>query len=106
GSGCIERQLPVALGAAAASACLYPVSRLNKIVNSIVRNNPTHSAGYASAFGLEALQRQIARRATGFGCSFSPKDVTITCGGMEALNLAMRAVAGAGEVIAIGRPTN
>jgi DNA-binding transcriptional MocR family regulator len=95
----------VQLGAASASSSLYPNAKLNKIINKIARNNPAHSSRYESATGLEPLRRQIARRATGFGCTFSPNDVIVTCGGMEALNLAMRAVARPGDVLAIESPT-
>ncbi|HEY2380407.1 MAG TPA: PLP-dependent aminotransferase family protein [Terriglobia bacterium] len=102
---CLGDHTMVPLGAASPNPSLYPNARLNKIINRIARNNPTHSARYELATGLEPLRRQIARRATGFGCTFSPNDVIITCGGMEALNLAMRAVARPGEVLAIESPT-
>src|SRR5581483_5115221 len=54
---------------------------------------------------MESLRRQIARRAMTHGCSFSPNDLTITCGGMEALNVALRAIARPGDVVAIESPT-
>jgi len=95
----------VPLGAAAASPDLYPNAKLNKIIGRIARTDPAHSGRYELTNGLEALRRQIARRAIAYGCSFSPNDLTITCGGMEALNLAVRAVASPGEVIAIESPT-
>jgi DNA-binding transcriptional MocR family regulator len=102
---CIGNHANVPLGAAAVNASLYPGARLNRILQRIARNNPNHSAAYEPSIGLESLRRQIARRATLFGCSFSPNDVTVTCGGMEALNLAVRAVARPGDVVAIERPT-
>jgi DNA-binding transcriptional MocR family regulator len=95
----------VPLGAAAACPALYPNAKLNKIINQIARMNPEHSARYEMANGVETLRRQIARRAVAYGCSFSPSDLTITCGAMEALNLAVRAVARPGDVIAIESPT-
>jgi DNA-binding transcriptional MocR family regulator len=95
----------VPLGAASASPSLYPNARLNKIISRIVRDSPAHSASYESPAGLPPLRRQIARRAVGHGCSLSPNDVIVTCGGMEALNLALRAVARPGDVVAIESPT-
>ena len=95
----------VPLGAAAASPALYPNAKLNKIITKIARTNPEHSGRYELANGMETLRRQIARRAIAYGCSFSPNDVTITCGGMEALNVAVRAIARPGDVIAIESPT-
>src|SRR5215472_9845291 len=93
------------LGAASASPVMYPTAKLNKIVNRITRTNPDHSSRYELANGMESLRRQIARRAIAYGCSFSPNDLTITCGGMEALNLAVRAVARPRDVIALESPT-
>ena len=95
----------VPLGAAAASPGLYPNAKLNKIITKIARTNPEHSGRYELSHGLETLRRQIARRAVAYGCTFSPNDLTITCGGMEALNVAVRAVARPGDVIAIESPT-
>jgi DNA-binding transcriptional MocR family regulator len=102
---CIGDRRNVPLGAAAASPALYPNAKLNKIIARITRTNPEHSGRYELTMGMEALRRQIARRAIAYGCSFSPDDLTITSGGMEALNLAVRAVARPGEVIAIESPT-
>jgi DNA-binding transcriptional MocR family regulator len=101
---CIGKQENVPLGAASAGP-LYPNVRLNRILQKIARNHPAHSAMYGPPIGLETLRRQIARRAALHGCSFSPGDVTITCGGMEALNLAVRAAARPGDVVAIESPT-
>jgi DNA-binding transcriptional MocR family regulator len=95
----------VPLGAAAAKPSIFPNVRLNRIINKIVRTKAGHSAQYEFSGGLEVLRRQIARRAITYGCSFSPNDLTITCGGMEALNLAVRAVARPGDVIALESPT-
>jgi DNA-binding transcriptional MocR family regulator len=39
------------------------------------------------------------------GCQFSPRDVTITSGAQEAINLSLRAVAEPGDVIAVESPT-
>jgi DNA-binding transcriptional MocR family regulator len=93
------------LGAAAAAAALYPNRKLNQIIHRIMRNDPTHSARYDFTMGLEVLRRQIARRSIEYGCNFSPGELVITCGGMEALNLGLRAVAGPGDVIAMESPT-
>ena len=95
----------VPLGSSAASPALYPTAKLNKIITKIARTNPEHSSRYELSIGMESLRRQIARRAITQGCSFSPNDLTITCGGMEALNVAVRAVARPGDVIAIESPT-
>jgi DNA-binding transcriptional MocR family regulator len=101
----IGDQTKVPLGAASAGSLLYPNRRLNQIIQRIVRHNPEHSARYDLTTGIEALRRQIARRSIAYGCSFSPNELVITCGGMEALNLGLRAVARPGDVIAMESPT-
>lgn len=95
----------VPLGAASACPSLYPNRKLNRIIHEITRENPAHSSRCDFTMGLTPLRRQIARLSIGHGCAFSPNEVVITCGAMEALNLGLRAVARAGDVIAIESPT-
>ncbi|HEV2716415.1 MAG TPA: PLP-dependent aminotransferase family protein, partial [Terriglobales bacterium] len=95
----------IPLGAGCASPELYPNRRLNLILRRIVRREPEHSARYDFPPGLEALRRQIARRSPDMGCNFPPRDITVTCGALEALNLSLRAVAKPGDVIAMESPT-
>ena len=95
----------VPLGAAAACPSLYPSQKLNRIIQRITRENPDHSSRYESTIGHGNLRRQVARRSIAYGCNFSPSDLVITCGGMEALNLGLRAVACPGDVIAMESPT-
>lgn len=55
--------------------------------------------------GSDALRQQIARRALHQGVTLDWEETVITCGAMEALNLALRAVARPGDVIAVESPT-
>ena len=93
------------LGAASACKALYPYQKLNRIIHQVMRDDPTHSSRYDFTVGMATLRRQIARRSITYGCNFSPNELVITCGGMEALNLGLRAVGRPGEVIAIESPT-
>jgi DNA-binding transcriptional MocR family regulator len=95
----------VPFGAGGADPDLYPTRRLNQILRRVVRETPLHSMQYVFPPGFEPLRRQIARRASAAGCRYSPDEVTITCGALEAVNLALRAVARPGEVIAVESPT-
>jgi DNA-binding transcriptional MocR family regulator len=95
----------VPFGAATANPALYPNRKLNQLLGRIARQKPTHSAQYDAPAGVKELRRQIARRSLMHGCSFTPDEIVITCGAMEALHLALRAVAVAGDVIAIESPT-
>jgi DNA-binding transcriptional MocR family regulator len=95
----------IPLGAGNASAEFFPTERLNLILRGIIRNQPLHSAFYEFPPGWEPLRRQIARRSPDFGCNFSPRDITITCGALEAINLSLLAVARPGDVVALESPT-
>jgi DNA-binding transcriptional MocR family regulator len=94
----------IPLGGALQSPSLLPYHKLNRIIRQITQNDPLHSSYYQFPPGSELLRRQIARRSLDFGCSFSPRDIIITCGAMEALNLCLRAVAQPGEVVAVESP--
>jgi DNA-binding transcriptional MocR family regulator len=95
----------VPFGAGGASPELYPTRRLNQILRRVVREHPLHSMQYEFPPGLEALRRQVARHASAAGCRFSPDEVTITGGALEAVNLSLRAVARPGDVVALESPT-
>lgn len=95
----------VSLGASAPSAQLFPTGKLNKIIRRIIQEHPDHSSRYIFPPGLESLRREIARRSLEFGCAFSPSDVVVTSGGIEAIVLSLRAIARAGDVVAIESPT-
>jgi DNA-binding transcriptional MocR family regulator len=95
----------LSLGTTSPPAGFYPTDRLNKWIGRIARERPHHSAGYMFPPGNPDLRRQIARRAMTFGMNVSPGDTVITSGAMEALNLAIRAVTRAGDVVAVESPT-
>ena len=80
----------------------FPSRKLNLILRQILRDDPDHSVHYD--FGLE----RCGGRSRGGRCrpavSYSPDDLTITSGGLEAINLSLRAVAKPGDVIAVETP--
>lgn len=94
----------IPFGAACVSTELMPNHKLSAIMRNLARNHPDHSAQYAVPRGVESLRREIARRSYERGCAFVPEDILITCGAMEALNLALRAVGKPGDVIATESP--
>ncbi len=95
----------VPFGAGCVSAELFPNRKLNLILREIVRQRPSHSSNYDFPPGVEPLRHQIARRALAAGCRVSPRDVVITSGAQDAINLSLRAVARPGDVIAVESPT-
>lgn len=95
----------VPLGSALPDPQLLPNGKLNQILRSVIRRDPYHSSSYAFPPGVESLRRQIARRSLAYGCNLAPSEIVVTTGAMEALNLSLRAVARAGDVIAVESPT-
>ena len=95
----------VPFGAGCISPELFPNRKLNLILRDVVRQRPLHSANYDFPPGVERLRHQIARRALAAGCRLSPRDVVITSGAQDAINLSLRAVTRPGDVIAVESPT-
>ena len=95
----------VKLGAALPGHELMPAARLRRMLSTTARRCPEALTNYALPPGREELRRQIARHALDWGCNLTAKDVIVTNGCMEALNLCLRAVAKPGDVVALESPT-
>jgi DNA-binding transcriptional MocR family regulator len=95
----------VPFGAGCVSPELFPYRRLNLLTRRVLAARPMHSARYDTPPGVEALRRQIARRAADLGCRLAPGDITITSGALEAIQIALRTVARPGQAIAVESPT-
>ena len=95
----------VPFGAGCISPELFPNPRLNLITRRILAARPTISARYEMPPGLEALRRQIARRAADAGGRLDPTEITVTNGALEGIRIAVRAVTRPGDTIAVESPT-
>jgi DNA-binding transcriptional MocR family regulator len=95
----------VPLAAACPDPRLLPAAALNRALRRALRDTPLHSTTYAFPPGLPALRRQIARRSLLLGCNLPPGEIVVTAGAMEAINVALRAVAKPGDVVALESPT-
>jgi len=95
----------VKLGAALPEAALLPLGILSRTLAGVARRHHRAAANYEQAQGNPELRKQIARlmRESGVRCKSS--DIIITNGCLEALGLALRAVAKRGDTIAIESPT-
>lgn len=94
----------VSLGAAIPASQWFPTRTLQRHLANAVRQHPQSAHGYGPVMGLESLRQQIARHYAGFGCSLDDRELLITNGCMEALHLAIRAVAQPGDTIAVESP--
>lgn len=92
------------LGGATADAALYPSAPLQAITNRTLRHRPTLLTEPGVDGGAPEFRQVIARRALSAGISVSPEHIIVSTGGVEAVNLALRAVAQPGDTIAIESP--
>ncbi len=92
------------LGGATGDAALYPTERLQALASRILRHRPTLLTEVGEDGGAAELRQAVAKRALSTGVTASPDDVLVTSGGVEAVNLALRAVAQPGDTIAVESP--
>jgi DNA-binding transcriptional MocR family regulator len=95
----------VPLGRLQSDPALYPTERLARLLGTVARRNAAAMGMYGAMLGEERLRRAIARRAAEGGCAYGPGEIVVTAGCVEALNLALRAVAKPGDTIALESPT-
>src|SRR5688572_546336 len=81
-----------------------PVKRLNRLMAAATARSGARALSYDFPPGYRPLRHEIAKRMIEAGCQLSENDLVTTHGTMEALNLCLRAVAKAGDVIAIESP--
>ena len=80
------------------------VAQLHRILANLARRPDPRLRDYDMPPGNAALRLQIARRAVDAGVAVGPDDVVITNGCQEAMVLCLRAVATAGDTVAIESP--
>ncbi|GAB3541354.1 PLP-dependent aminotransferase family protein [Noviherbaspirillum agri] len=93
------------LSGARAAPDLYPSEQLRNAAIRALRRKPDLLVSAGAPGGNATFRSVLSRRAMASGLVVSPDDVTITHGCIEALNLALRAVAAPGDTIAVESPT-
>tara|TARA_R110002096_G_scaffold188467_3_gene368378 strand:+ start:2097 stop:3536 length:1440 start_codon:yes stop_codon:yes gene_type:complete len=102
----INRTDLVPLGIANPSMAKPAAKTLHRTMKRIMARAEERSLGYASTLGEPTLRRQIAYQyLDSLGVTVEADEICITNGGQEALLLALRAVAGTGDVVAVETPT-
>lgn len=81
-----------------------PVKRLNRLMAAATARAGARALSYDFPPGYGPLRHEIAKRSIDAGCRLSEDEIVTTHGTMEALNLCLRAVAKAGDIIAIESP--
>lgn len=83
----------------------YPGSDLKNAAVRALRRDPGLLVRPVASKGEAPLRAAIARRALDAGMRLPPDDIVVTHGCIEALNVALRAVAQPGDTIAVESPT-
>jgi len=83
----------------------YPGQKLGRIIADLARRRPDLTIDYSLPPGSLLLRREICRHALDLGMNLEANDIVLTNGCMEALQLALRAVARPGDTIALESPT-
>jgi DNA-binding transcriptional MocR family regulator len=94
----------VPLGSAFPSPMLFPWRKLARHLGSSARNIDPWSTVASLPPGNDELRRQIARRYLLFGARVPADEIIITCGALEALNLALQVLTRPGDTVAIESP--
>ncbi|MDH5444013.1 MAG: PLP-dependent aminotransferase family protein [Gammaproteobacteria bacterium] len=95
----------IRLGAAVPQAELLPLGSLSRNLAGIARRKPRAAATYETSQGNVELRKQIVYLMRESGVRCTADDIIITNGCLEAMGLALRTVAKAGDTIAIESPT-
>jgi DNA-binding transcriptional MocR family regulator len=95
----------VSFGSACPAGDMFPLERIRRVLSSRARRDRHALGRYGLPPGTEALRRAIARRALEWGCRIDHRNLVITNGCMEALNLCLRAVTSPGDTVALESPT-
>ena len=99
-----ERRRVIDLGPAVVGPDLLPRNRLNQSLRLALSAFTDNAVRYEDCRGSVRLRRQIARLVFRQGVICSPEDIVVTSGSIEAYNLSIRAVARAGDVVAVESP--
>jgi DNA-binding transcriptional MocR family regulator len=82
---------------------LLPEAKLRHLLARMNRLRPEYASRYLIT-GSPALRQEIARRSVGAGVRLRPEEIILTNGGTEAIFLALRSAAQAGDTIAVESP--
>ncbi|MCD0502409.1 PLP-dependent aminotransferase family protein [Bordetella petrii] len=101
---CERHVTSVNFALAAASPAHYPADALKQAMTRALRKHSNVLVDRVPPLGHPELRNVLARRALELGMNLAPDDIVVTHGCIEAVNLALRAVARPGDTIAVESP--
>ncbi|AIY42653.1 Transcriptional regulator [Collimonas arenae] len=93
------------LSGASCAPELYAVEALKNAAIRTLRKQPQVLTSMMSHRGNPAFRQVLAKRSLAIGIKMAPEEVIVTHGCIEGINLALRAVAQAGDTVAVESPT-
>lgn len=94
-----------ALGSPFPAPSLFPTRKVYQCLTAVMRRRDLPHMDDGLPPGHPELIRQIARRHLETGLTVDPREVVVTAGATEAINLCLQAVAKPGDTIAVESPT-
>jgi DNA-binding transcriptional MocR family regulator len=94
----------VPLGSSVPQASTLPLDTLARLHARAARVHRKRAGEYEDPMGSAALRGAIAKLTSDSGAMVDPAQIVITNGAQEALNLGLRAVTSAGDVVAVESP--
>lgn len=95
----------VGLGPSVQHPTFVPTAQLQRLVGQAARHEPQTLTRYSFPPGRADLRRQIALHMHRWGARVAADEIIVTHGCIESVNLCLRAVAKAGDVIVLESPT-
>lgn len=92
-------------GAAVPRPAFYPAAAIKRLFNRTLRENPALLTAYRFAPGSETLRRTLARRYQRLGVKLNHEAVVTTAGAIDAISVALGAVAEPGATVGVETPT-
>ncbi len=99
-----QRCCPLGNGSTSSPEIL-PTTKLGRMISAIARSSASEIVSYTEPAGHPKLRRQLARRASDWGCLLKPEDFIVTNGAAEALSLALRTVCPPNSAVLVESPT-
>lgn len=95
----------IKLASAVPAPELLPIAKLNKSVVEALRDGKDLLLKYTHPQGNKELRRMLAQQLMNWGGNFTPDELVVTAGCMEALNISLMILTQPGDVIAIDELT-
>ena len=95
----------VSLGSGLPGLDILPVKSINRIIKNLSKNLETTGLMYEFPPGDYNLRREIAKNSIEWGCSFTPEEIIITTGAIEAIAISLKVLAKPGDTIVVESPS-